>query len=259
VENGKLTNSLIDELIAYVHSKPRKVEMVFIGQAFTVVKLISGEVGLALTPTKRFDSCIGASKLAGKLTRHNSSELAHFMKSSNSFLQSIGLAAINAVLQGDLRERTDFLEGDFLRFLEIRSEDKIAMIDYYSTKISFFKGKNLTIFDDRLAGKRKDIPILSMSMLKEKLPLADIVIFPPTLLGKVDILRKSASKAREIVLVHPTTPPLPEPFFKRGVTMVASMMILDPESLTRYVMEGAGTTLFKKFCKKIVFKQGVSS
>jgi hypothetical protein len=249
-----LANSLVDELITYVQSKPQKVERISIRQVFTVVKLISGEVGLASTPIRRFDSCIGATRLAGKLTRRDSSELARLTKSSNSFLQSVGLAAINAVLQGDLKERKDFLEGDFLQFLEIRSEDKIAMIDYYSTKISFFKGKDLTIFDDRFVGKRKGIPILSMSMLQEKLPIADIVIFPPTLLRKIDTLRKFASKAQEFVLVHPTTPPLPEPFFKRGVTMVASMMILDPESLTRYIMEGAGTTLFKKFCKKIVFK-----
>jgi len=251
-----LASDLVDELIAYVQSKPQKVETIFIGQAFTVVRLTSGEVGLALTPIKRFDSCIGASRLAGKLTRRNSLELAHLMKSSNSFLRSIGLAAVNAVLQGELKERRDFQEGDFLRFLEIRSEDKVAMIDYYSTKIGFFKGKNLTIFDDRFVERREDIPILPLSMLREKLPMADVVIFPPTLLEKIDVLSKWASKARELVLVHPTTPPLPMPFFNRGVTVVASMMILDPESLTRSIMEGAGTTLFKKFCKKIVFRRG---
>jgi uncharacterized protein (DUF4213/DUF364 family) len=129
------------------------------------------------------------------------------------------------------------------------------MIDYYSTKIGFFRDKNLTIFDDRYAGKRRDVPILPMSMLREKLSMADVVIFPPTFLGKITMLRRFASKARELVLVHPTVPPLPEPFFKQGVTLVASMMILDAEALTRYIMEGAGTTLFKKLCKKIVFKR----
>jgi uncharacterized protein (DUF4213/DUF364 family) len=235
------------------------VEVIFVGKAFTLVKLISGEVGLALTPIKRFDSCVGASRLAGELTRRNSSQLARFMNSRNSYLQSIGLAAVNAVLQGDLKERKDFQEGDFLQFLKVRSEDKIAMIDYYTTKISFFKGKQLTIFDNRYVGKREDIPVLPMSMLQERLSMADIVMFPPTLLRKIDYLRKLASKTREFVLVHPTTPPLPEPFFKRGVTMLASMMILNPDSLTRYIMEGAGTTLFKKFCKKIVFKQNAGS
>lgn len=252
-----MANGLVDELIAHVQSKPQKVETIFIGQAFTLVKLVSGEVGLALTPLKRFDSCIGSSRLAGKLTRRSSSQLAHLLKSKNSFLQSVGMAAVNAVLQGEVKERKDFLEGDFLQFLKIRSQDEIAMIDYYTTKISFFKGKNLTIFDNRYAGKRRDISILPLSRLEENLPRADIVIFPPTLLRKIGTLRRFASKARELVLVHPTTPSLPEPFFKRGVTTVASMMILDSESLTRYVMEGAGTTLFKKFCKKILFKRKV--
>lgn len=251
----KLTSSLIDELITHVQLKTQKVKKVFVGKAFTVVRLISGEVGLALTPLTHFDSCIGASRLAGRLKNDKSSQLAQLMKSNNPFLQSIGLAAINAVLQKELKERKDFLEGDFLKFLEIRSGDKIFMIDYYSTKIGLFKGKDIIIFDDRFAGKRRDIPILPMSMLEEKLTLADIVIFPPTLLREIETIRRSASKARELVLVHPTAPPLPEPFFTRGLTMVASMMILEPQSLTNHIVEGAGTTMFKKFCRKIVFKQ----
>jgi hypothetical protein len=222
------------------------------------VKLVSGEVGLAPTPLRRFDSCIGVSRLAGKLAKRDSLELARLLKSGNSHLQSIGLAAVNAVLQGELKQRKDFQEGDFLQFLQISQDDKVAMIDYYSTKIGLLRKGNLTIFDDRFAGKREDLSILPMSMLREELPRADIVIFPPTLLRKIDVVTKFASKAREVAIVHPTTPPLPEPFFKRGITMVASMLITDPESLTRHIMEGAGTTLFKRFCRKIVFRQKAS-
>jgi len=231
------------------------VKTVFIGQAFTLVKLTSGEIGLALTPLKRFDSCIGVSRLAGNLSKRNSWELAQLLNSGNAHLRSVGLAAVNAVLQGELKQRKDFEEGDFLRFLQITPKDKVAMIDYYSTKIGLLNRENLTIFDDRYAGKRKDVAILPMSMLKEELPKANIIIFPPTLLRRIDVITSFASKSREIVLVHPTTPPLPEPFFKRGVTMVASMMITDPESLAQHVMEGAGTSLFKKFCRKIVFRR----
>lgn len=250
-----MVEDLIEELIRHVQLRQQAVETVFIGQAFTVVKLVSGEIGLALTPLKRFDSCIGASKLAGKLTKRNSSELARLLESSNSHLQSVGLAAVNAVLQGELKQRKDFQEGDFLRFLHISPQEKVAMIDYYSTKIGLLKKGNLTIFDDRYVGKREDISILPMSMLEGGLPRADVVIFPPTLLRKIELISRLASRAREMVLVHPTTPPLPEPFFKRGVTMVATMMILEPESLMRHIMEGAGTTLFKKFCRKIVFRK----
>jgi uncharacterized protein (DUF4213/DUF364 family) len=82
-----------------------------------------------------------------------------------------------------------------------------------------------------------------------------VVILPPTFLDKIDSLRESASRAREFVVVHPTTPPLPEPFFKRGVTMVASMMIIDPDSVFKHVQEGAGTTLFKNYCRKIAFQK----
>jgi len=250
----ELTVSLADDLVSHVASRPQRVESVFIGQAFTAVKLTSGEIGLALTPLRRFDSCIGASRLAGTFTKCNSAELAKFFLSSHSFLRSIGLAAINSVLQGELKNRSDFMEGDFLDFLHIESGDKVATVDYYTTKIEALKKADLTIFDDRFAGKRKDVLILPLSKMREKLPEVDVVVLPPTLLDKIEEVRKLAVNAREIVLAHPTVPPLPKPFFERGVTMVASMMILDPDSVLKFVMEGAGTTLFKRFCRKIVFR-----
>jgi len=244
---------LINELVSYVSCSPQKVKTVFIGQRFTAVQLMSGDVGLALTPLSVFDSCIGSSKLSGSFTKYNTTELAKFCTGGNSFLKAIGWAAINAVLQKNLKQRSDYLKGDFLDILKIQKGDKVAMIDYYTTKIGLLKKANLMIFDDRFAEKRRDVQMLPMSSLLEKLPEADVVIIPPTMLDKIDEIRRIASRVRDFVVVHPTTPPLPEPFFKRGVTMVATMMILDAESLFRHVMEGAGTTLFKKFCEKIAF------
>jgi len=229
------------------------VKTVFIGQRFTAVQLTSGDVGLALTPLSVFDSCIGSSKLSGSFTKYNTTELARFCTGGNSFLKAIGWAAINAVLQRNLKHRADYLKGDFLEILKIQREDTVAMIDYYTTKIGRLKKAKLMIFDDRFAEKRRDIQMLPMSSLPQRLPEADVVIIPPTMLDKIDEIRRMASRARDFVVVHPTTPPLPEPFFKRGVTMVATMMILDADSLLRYVMEGAGTALFKKFCEKIAF------
>jgi len=249
--------SLLEELSSYVAAKPALgVESVFIGQVFTAVKLDTGDVGLALSPLTRFDSCIGATRLAGSLARHNSSELARFLSPHQpAHMRSVGLAAVNAVLQRELLGRRDFLEGDFLEFLSLKPSDNVATIDYYTTKIEFLKGSNLTIFDDRFTGRRRDVSILSLSEAPKKLSQADVVIFPPTLMEKIDDLRAQASRARDFAVVHPTTPPLPEPFFKRGVTLVASMKILNPDAVLRHVMEGAGTTLFKKFCRKIAFKK----
>jgi len=254
IKVAKKMGEIMEELVSYISSRPREVETVFIGQRFTAVRLVSGDVGLALTPLKPFDSCIGMSNFSGSFTRYDTLELAKFYLSNNSFLKAIGLAAINAVLQHDLKQRSDFIEGDFLNILKIESKDTVATIDYYTTKIGVLKRSKLTVFDDRLAGKRKGFQILPISKLPEKLSNADVVIFPPAFIDQIDDIRKWALRARELVLVHPTTPPLPKPFFEHGVTLVASMKILDANLLLRYVMEGAGTTLFKRFCKKIVFK-----
>jgi len=250
-----MTVSLLEELSSYVASKPSlDVDTVVVGQGFTAVRLATGDVGLALSPLTRFDTCIGATRLAGSFTRYNSGELAKFLSPQQpAHLRSIGLATVNAVLQKELRKRTDFLEGDFLKFLSIKPHENVAMVDYYTTKIEILKSGHLTIFDNRFAGKRKDLTMLPISEVPKRFPNADLVILPPTFMEKIEDYRRYASNARHFIIAHPTTPPLPEPFFKRGVTMLASMMILDPDSLLRHVMEGAGTTLFKKFCKKIVF------
>jgi uncharacterized protein (DUF4213/DUF364 family) len=249
--------SLSQELVQYVASKPPlKVKTVFISQGFTGVKLATGELGLALTPLTRFDTCIGATRLAGSLSTYNSAELARFSSPRQSaHLRSIGLAAVNAVLQRELRNRSDFLEGDFLEFLSMKSTDVVATIDYYTTKIEFLKSTHLMIFDDRFAGKRKDIAIFPLSDIKDKFGQADVVIIPPTFIDRIDELRHYAVSAREFAVVHPTTPPLPELFFKHGVTMVASTLIRKPDSLMKWILEGAGTTLFKRFCAKIVFRR----
>lgn len=247
-------SKIMEELISHISSRPQRVETVFVGQRFTVVRLDSGDVGLALTPLKPFDSCIGMSNLSGSFTEYDTSELARFCLANNSFLKAIGFATVNAVLQQDLKQRSDFIEGDFLNILKIEPKDTVATIDYYTTKIGVLRRTKLIVFDDRLAGKRRDFQILPVSKLPEKLSSADIVIFPPTFIDYIDKIKRWASRARELVLVHPTTPPFPEPFFEHDVTMVASMKILDANSLIKYIMEGAGTTLFKKFCKKIAFK-----
>jgi uncharacterized protein (DUF4213/DUF364 family) len=136
-----LTETLVEELTSYIVSKPpQRVETVFIGQAFTAVRLVSGELGLALTPLSRFDSCIGATRLAGTLAQRNSSELAKFLSSGHAHLRAVGLAAVNAVLQRKLKGRLDYAEGDFLKFLKVKPNDSVAMIDYYTTKIEFLKG-----------------------------------------------------------------------------------------------------------------------
>jgi len=247
--------SLLDELSSYVASKPSlRVDLVFIGQGFTAVRLVDGGVGLALSPLRRFDTCIGATRLAGSFTRYNTRELARFLSTSQpAHLRSIGLAAVNAVLQKEVKDRTDFVEGDFLKFLSIEPGENVAMVDYYTTKIEFLKDSRLTIFDDRFVGKRKDICIVPMSEVSKHMPRADVVIVPPAFMERIEGFRMLASKARHFVVVHPTTPPLPEPFFKRGVTVVASMIVVEPEQVLKHVMEGAGTTLFKRFCRKIAF------
>ena len=250
-----MAESLFEELSSYVASKPPlQVHSVFIGQGFTTVKLTDGVVGLAQTPMTRFDTCIGATRLSGSFTRYNTRELAKFLSPRQSaHLRAIGLATVNAVLQKEVKNRTDYVEGDFLEFVKVKPHENVAMIDYYTTKIESLKSPHLTIFDDRLSGKRKDITILPISTLPKRLPQADVVIVPPSFMDQLEYLRKSASKARQVVVVHPTTPPLPEPFFRRGATIVASMIITEPEHLLRHVVEGAGTTLFKRFCEKIVF------
>jgi hypothetical protein len=66
-----------------------------------------------------------------------------------------------------------------------------------------------------------------------------------------DGLLALASRAREICVMGPSTPLLPEFFCARGVTLLAGRQITDADAILRIVSEAGGTKRFGKVSKKV--------
>jgi uncharacterized protein (DUF4213/DUF364 family) len=68
-----------------------------------------------------------------------------------------------------------------------------------------------------------------------------------TIDGLLDLCRS----AREIALLGPSTPFLPEVFTRHGVTMLSGLQVVDAPHVLRIVSEGGGTRQFGRTVRKL--------
>jgi len=87
----------------------------------------------------------------------------------------------------------------------------------------------------------------------ERLPQCQIVVLSATTLlnHTIDGLLDSCKSARQIAILGPSTPFLPEPFKKRGVTILSGVQVVDAPRVLRVVSEAGGTRSFGKAIRKL--------
>ena len=74
--------------------------------------------------------------------------------------------------------------------------------------------------------------------------------------GTFDELLSFRGAAREVVLLGPTAPLYPEPFFEKGITAVMGTRIIDPRKMLTVVSEAGGTKKLHKYCgEKVAFRR----
>jgi uncharacterized protein (DUF4213/DUF364 family) len=90
----------------------------------------------------------------------------------------------------------------------------------------------------------------------ELLPKCQVVIISATTLlnGTLEELLQQANGAREVAILGPSTPLVPEFFASHNVTLLSGVRISDPERVLRVVGEGGGTREFGDAVRKITLK-----
>lgn len=85
------------------------------------------------------------------------------------------------------------------------------------------------------------------------LPRCDVVVISATTLinHTLDDLLVHVGKARQRVILGPSTPMAPAIFQKLGVTLLSGMQVVDPEYTLRVVSEGGGTRRFGRGVRKL--------
>ena len=88
----------------------------------------------------------------------------------------------------------------------------------------------------------------------EWLQRSDVALITSTALinGTLEGLLAAAGACREVVLLGPSTPLLPQVFAGTPVTHLSGVQVTDPDGLLRVVSEGGGMRSFRGLVQKVV-------
>ena len=242
------------------------IDDIRIGIFYTGAKLSTGDAGVAFTPRDLEDTVCcprSAAKMpaSGKLKGQNALELMKLAGKDSAMQRSVGIAVLNALSALLLKEQgikgACIMEGaDALDVIAINPADTVAMVGSFVPFIKALKGttKALYIIDKHpQALKEDERPFWrSPASAAETLSQANVVIITGSSMveGGLDELLSASTKAREIVLAGPTASTWPDPFFKRGVTVMAGISVSDPDRLLQVVSEGGSGYFFTGFAQK---------
>ena len=221
-----------------------------IGLGYTAVLLESGAAGVAYT--LREDLRPGCSPFAGKrpLAGQNAAKLLPLLESEDPLERALGLATANALACG--RGFGAFSEGDILDALALRPEDRVGMVGFFGPLIAPLRARvaSLTVFErtpERGAGLEPPERALDL------LPDCSVAMITSSALltGGLEALLQAAGRCREVALLGPSTPLIPEVFAEMGVTWLSGVVITHPKEVLIVVSEGGGTREFSCFTRKV--------
>lgn len=256
----KILPALIDEFRHKFGPAIEKIEVtdVRIGLAYTAV-LLSGEYGgIACTPLYEF-SCCPTMDFSETLKGKTAGKLLELALSKNPLEAALGVATINALSNMLLNLEPDNFPSSDMDVLDlIKPEDSVAMVGYFGPLIP----KILEITDKLTVLEKRDIEdaktrVLPSQRVGEILPVSDVIILSASTLANstFDGLLALRGAAREVILLGPSAPLYPKPFFERGITAVMGTQILDPLTMLTIVSEAGGTKRLQKCCgKKVAFQ-----
>lgn len=239
---------IYDELIASIPSD-LQVSDCLIGLHWTLIRSVG--TGMALTPFERSHSGpMGASVIAGigeQIAGMSVSRLAAYVKSWNPFEATLGLAAINSVVNS--AERVERMCGQplssqsrqsaFVHYADLVRGKKVAVIGHFPDLDTLGGVCELTILERNPSGG--DLPDPACEYV---LPSQDFVfITATTLMNKTLPRLLDLSRNAKTFLVGPSTP-FAALLFDHGIDTLAGTVVVDPQTVWRAAQEGAAKTIF---------------
>jgi uncharacterized protein len=250
---------LVSELRRDFGPALKKIEVkdVRIGLAYTGVLLSENYGGVACTPLYEFSGC-PALGFAGFLKGKTVDKVLEFALSENPLEAAVGIATANALshMRRDL-EPENFPVSNIDILDLIIPEDRVAMVGYFGPLVpKILKITNKLIVLERREIKSHKSRIMPSEKAREILPASDVIVLSASTLANrtFDELLSLRGAAREVVLLGPSAPLYPEPFFQRGITAVMGTRIFDPMTMLTIVSEAGGTKKLHQYCgEKVAF------
>lgn len=233
--------------------KQRRVLSVVLGLGYIAVELEGSRVGLSanIADTSR-EGCSVFSK-AGTLKGLSAGEALGFFNRDDLLSRSFALATLNALKASEYEH--DF--SDVFDHVSIHPSDSVAMVGFIAPIAALLqdKGARVSVFENRALNS----PIIKPKQDMEKvLAEADIIIITATTLVNNtlwDILAYPKA-ARDIILMGPSTPMIPEAFISTPITHLAGSLVIDRGKAFQIVMEGGGTqALYRSNAMKKIHRE----
>ena len=248
----KILAHRIEEALA-CFAGDRRVVDVRLGLKVVGVQLDDGTCGVAYRFMK--DACCDDISRLGKepLAGRKAAELLTWLCTENSLQRSVGLATANTLVAPFVQKGTKdgrIIDGDVLTAVKPMPGDRIAMIGYFEPMVEKIHDRcilEIYELDTSLApGLRES------SAAPEGLRRSDIALITSTTIvnGSVDRLLEAAVDCREVVMLGPSTPLIPEVFVGTPVTMLSGIVI-DDDVVLRVVSEGGSMRQLLPYVQKV--------
>ena len=239
----------IREALQVEATRARAVD-VRIGLGYIAILTDAGGTGVAYTPREDLEHGCSPLGEARPLRGRRVSDLLPYLESRTPIERAIGLAAANALIAA--RPPAAVTSGDILGALALRTADRVGMIGCFEPLIAPLRTQvaSLTIFEragDWTAGVQPAERALDL------LPTCTVALITSTALitESLDALLGAAAGCREVALLGPSTPLLPEVFADTPVTWLSGIRIESPIKVLRVVSEGGGTRSFSPHVRKV--------
>lgn len=223
--------SLLDEVLARV-TGDAPVRSVLVGAHWTAV--CSRACGLASTLMDEKPHGHSRVRDAGLLHLKSARELAEYARSDQRLEASIGMAALNSLIQLDERQAVELNASEVL--VERGRGRAVALVGHFPfiPRLQAAAGQLWVIEQHPAAGEHP------ADAAPDLIPQADVVAITGTALinhtldGLLDLCRPDAL----VMLLGPTTPLTPV-LFEHGVSLLSGSRIVDEAAVLRTVAQGA--------------------
>jgi uncharacterized protein (DUF4213/DUF364 family) len=239
----------IHEVLQAGAARARAVD-VRVGLGYTAVLTDAESAGVAYTPREDLEHGCSPLSAAGRLAGRCLSDLLAYLESRLPIERAIGLAAANALIA--TRFRAPVTGGDILKALALHPADLVGMVGCFEPLIAPLQVQvaSLTIFE-RSAGRMAGVQPAERAL--DLLPTCSVALITSTALitESLDTLLAAAAGCREVALLGPSTPLIPEVFTDTPVTLLSGILVENPPKVLQIVSEGGGTRNFSAYVRKV--------
>jgi hypothetical protein len=228
---------------ALLKAGERTISDIRIGLRYTAVLLDDGSCGVAYT--YQSGPACGCHVLhdAGHMTGKPVSELIPFLLETNTLRASVGLAAVNAVMNA---ANPAYSGGNVVEALKITQDDTFGMVgEFKPIRAAVSKMTDgMYIFELNI---EKGPDLYPEEAIPDYLPKCDVVVVTATSIinHTIDGVLEHCKNARQVCVVGPSTPLDPAAFAGTPVTLLAGSVARDVPQLLQIVSQAGGTMHMK--------------